>query len=73
MEGTINCQVLHIFGSLVAEVLSKVDNSKVWLHVLTSDIFDPAGNGCREKTDLNSSSTDVAHFAKDLVDILLES
>jgi len=42
----LDSQVVHLLRSLVLQVLSQIDHSETFLHILASQAFDPAWDGC---------------------------
>jgi hypothetical protein len=66
-------EVLHLPGGLVLQVLRKIDNLEARLHVLTCDASNPAGDGSREKAELDWFFAGLSDVFQDRVHVLLKA
>jgi len=63
----------HCFGSLVFQVLTEIDHSQVFAHVLVSYISHPSGDSSGEKTNLKLTRALLLDRSENLVNVFLKS
>lgn len=62
-----------LFGSLVLQVLTEIDNSERFAHVLAGDISHPPRDSGGEQANLKLVLIGLLNTSKDFVDIFLKS
>jgi hypothetical protein len=65
--------VADLFGSLVLQVLTEIDNSESFAHVLVGDISHPPRDSGGEQANLKLVLIGLLNTSKDFVDIFLKS
>lgn len=73
MEWTADCKVLNISIAFVSQILSKINNFKIFFHVLISNIANPWWYSRWKQANLQFFSLLFSNYAQDFFNVLLKS